>query len=230
MLLHHGQSRWNLENRFAGWYDVDVTQQGVDKAKAAGKAMAAANILPDVVHTSLQTRAIKTANLALREMNRLWVPVRRNWRLNERHYGGLTGLNKAETAEKFGDEQVHIWRRSYDTPPPEMPPNHPDNPNDDPRYANLPPDVLPTTECLKDVVDRILPYWFDAIIPDLRMHDIVLIAAHGSSLRALVKHLSNISDDDISSLNIPTGVPLVYEIDARGRPTSDTPVEDRYVS
>ncbi len=230
VLLRHGQSQWNLENRFTGWYDVDVTKQGADEAIAAGKAMAAVNMLPDIVHTSLQTRAIKTANLALREMNRLWVPVRRNWRLNERHYGGLTGLNKAETAEKFGDEQVHIWRRSYDTRPPAMPAGHPDNPNDDPRYANLPPDVLPTTECLKDVVDRMLPYWFDSIIPDLRHNDTVLIAAHGNSLRALVKHLSNIGDADISSLNIPTGVPLVYEIDEHGRPTTDTPVEDRYLT
>ncbi len=230
VLLRHGQSQWNLENRFTGWFDVDVTKQGADEAIAAGHAMTAAGVLPDVVHTSLQTRAIKTANLSLREMDRLWVPVRRHWRLNERHYGGLTGLNKAETAEKFGDEQVHIWRRSYDTPPPEMPADHPDNPNADPRYANLPPDVLPTTECLKDVVERMLPYWFDAIIPDLRTHDTVLVAAHGNSLRALVKHLSNIGDDDISSLNIPTGVPLVYEIDPEGRPATDAPVEDRYLT
>ncbi|NNE95330.1 MAG: 2,3-diphosphoglycerate-dependent phosphoglycerate mutase [Acidimicrobiales bacterium] len=229
VLLRHGQSQWNLENRFTGWYDVDITDQGATEAITAGATMRTAGVLPDIVHTSLQTRAIKTANLTLREMDRLWIPVRRHWRLNERHYGGLTGLDKAETAEKFGDEQVHIWRRSYDTPPPEMPAEHPDNPNADPRYANLPPDVLPTTECLRDVVDRMLPYWFDAIIPDLRVYDTVLIAAHGNSLRALVKHLSGISDNEIPNLNIPTGVPLIYEIDSHGRPTEDTPVEDRYL-
>lgn len=229
VLLRHGQSQWNLENRFTGWFDVDVTSAGADEAIAAGHTMKTAGLLPDIVHTSLQTRAIKTANLALRELDRLWIPVRRHWRLNERHYGGLTGLNKAETAEKFGDDQVHIWRRSYTTPPPEMPADHPDNPNRDPRYAHLPPDVLPTTECLADVVERMLPYWFDAIIPDLRIHPVVLIAAHGNSLRALVKHLSHISDDDIPNLNIPTGVPLVYEIGSNGRPTSDEPVEDRYL-
>ncbi|NNF54692.1 MAG: 2,3-diphosphoglycerate-dependent phosphoglycerate mutase [Acidimicrobiales bacterium] len=229
VLLRHGQSQWNLENRFTGWFDVDVTEEGAAEAKAAGQALASAGILPDLVHTSLQTRAIKTANLSLRELDRLWVPVRRHWRLNERHYGGLTGLNKAETAEKYGDEQVHIWRRSYDTRPPEMPAGHPDNPNTDPRYANLPPDVLPTTECLKDVVERMLPYWFDVIIPDLANNDVILIAAHGNSLRALVKHLSRIPDEDISSLNIPTGVPLVYEIGADGRPTDAAAVEDRYL-
>jgi 2,3-bisphosphoglycerate-dependent phosphoglycerate mutase len=229
VLLRPGQSEWNLENRFTGWYDVDVTSQGADEAGAAGQSMAAAGLLPDIVHTSLQTRAIKTANLSLRELNRLWIPVRRHWRLNERHYGGLTGLNKAETAEKYGDEQVHIWRRSYDVPPPEMPADHPDNPNSDPRYARLPPDVLPTTECLRDVVERMLPYWFDAIIPDLAIADIVLIAAHGNSLRALVKHLSGISDDDIPNLNIPTGVPLVYEIGPDFRPVAGTPIEGRYL-
>lgn len=230
VLLRHGQSQWNLENRFTGWFDVDITKQGADEAIEAGQKMKASGMLPDVVHTSLQTRAIKTANLSLREMDRLWIPVRRHWRLNERHYGGLTGLNKAETAELHGEEQVHIWRRSYDIPPPEMPADHPDNPNKDPRYANLPPDVLPTTECLKDVVNRMLPYWFDAIVPDLRSHQVVMVAAHGNSLRALVKHLSGIADDEISSLNIPTGVPLIYDIDPAGRPTADTPVSDRYLA
>ncbi len=229
VLLRHGQSQWNLDNRFTGWFDVDVTDEGAAEAKAAGQAMAKAGILPDLVHTSLQTRAIKTANLSLRELDRVWVPVRRHWRLNERHYGGLTGLNKAETAEKYGAEQVHIWRRSYDTRPPAMPADHPDNPNTDPRYAKLPPDVLPNTECLKDVVERMLPYWFDVIIPDLATNDVVLVAAHGNSLRALVKHLSQIPDEEISSLNIPTGVPLIYGIGSDGRPTDAAPVEDRYL-
>ena len=229
VLLRHGQSQWNLDNRFTGWFDVDVTEEGAAEAKAAGQAMVKAGILPDLVHTSLQTRAIKTANLSLRELDRLWVPVRRHWRLNERHYGGLTGLNKAETAEKYGDEQVHIWRRSYDTRPPAMPADHPDNPNTDPRYAKLPPDVLPNTECLKDVVERMLPYWFDVIIPDLATNDVVLVAAHGNSLRALVKHLSQIPDEEISSLNIPTGVPLIYGIGSDGRPIDAAPVEERYL-
>ncbi len=229
VLLRHGQSEWNLQNRFTGWFDVDVTDQGAAEAVAAGATLAAAGLTPDIVHTSLQTRAIKTANLSLRKMSRLWIPVRRHWRLNERHYGGLTGLNKAETAEKYGDGQVHIWRRSYDVPPPAMPEDHPDNPNTDPRYARLPPDVLPNTECLKDVVERILPYWFDAIVPDLAIADIVLIAAHDNSLRALVKHLSGISDEEISNLKIPAAVPLVYEIGPDCRPVDDTPIEDRYL-
>jgi 2,3-bisphosphoglycerate-dependent phosphoglycerate mutase len=228
-MLRHGESQWNLENRFTGWYDVDVTKKGAGEAIDAGRTLLGAGVLPDVVHTSLQTRAIKTANLSLREMDRLWVPVRRHWRLNERHYGGLTGLNKAATAEKYGDEQVHIWRRSYNTPPPEMPSDHPDNPNTDPRYANLPPDVLPTTECLRDVVYRILPYWFDVIVPDLGIYDTVLIAAHCNSLRALVKHLSNLTDDEIPNLDIPRGIPLIYEIDSHGHPTTTTPVENRYL-
>lgn len=229
VLLRDGQCQWNLENRFVGWCDIDITQKGADDAIQCGRTLRGARILPDVVHTSLQTRAIKTANLALREMARLWIPVRRHWRLNERHYGGLTGLNNDEAADRYGNEQLHLFHRSYDTPPPEMPADHPDNPNTDHRYATLPPDVLPTAECLGDVVDRILPYWFEAIVPDLRIHDTVLIASHGHSLKALVKHLSNIDDHEITNLNILSGVPLIYDIDAHGRPTTDTPVEDRYL-
>ncbi len=227
--MRHGESQWNLENRFTGWYDVDITSKGAGRVIQAGRNLLAAGVLPDVVHTSLQTRAIKTANLSLRESNRLWVPVRRHWRLNERHYGGLTGLDKAATAQEYGDEQVHIWRRSYDTRPPEMSSDHPHNPNIDPRYANLPPDLLPTTECLRDVVDRLLPYWFDAIIPDVRTYGTVLIAAHGNSLRALVKHLANLTEDEIASLDIERGVPLIFEIDSNGRPTTETPIGDRYL-
>ncbi|MFW2383101.1 MAG: 2,3-bisphosphoglycerate-dependent phosphoglycerate mutase [Acidimicrobiales bacterium] len=229
VLLRDGQSQWNLEDRFAGWYDIDITRTGADEAIESGRTLLEAGILPDVVHTSVQTRAIKTANLALRQMARLWIPVRRHWRLNERHYGGLTGMNRDEATKRYGHDQVLIWLRSYDTPPPEMPPGHPDNPNTDPRYARLAPDVVPTAECLKDVVDRILPYWFDAIVTDLGVHDTVLIASHSNSLRALVKHLSNIGDDEITNVNILTGVPLIYEVDALGRPTMDTPVEDRYL-
>ena len=230
VLLRHGQSQWNLENRFTGWDDVDVTGPGAQEAVGAGATMRQAGVLPGIVHTSLQTRAIKTANLALREMHRLWIPVRRHWRLNQRHYGALTGLNQAEASERFGDQQVRIWSGGYDGLPPEMPGDHSDNPNADPRYAGIPPDVLPTTESLRDVVDRVLPFWFDAIIPDLRAYNTVLIAAHSNSLRALVKHLSNVGDDEIPNLNVPTGVPLIYEIDGHGRPTEDIPVEDRYLT
>jgi 2,3-bisphosphoglycerate-dependent phosphoglycerate mutase len=229
VLLCHGESQWNLENRFTGWCDADLTRKGAGQAAEAGRTLLAAGVLPDVVHTSLQTRAIKTANLSLRESSRLWVPVRRHWRLNERHYGGLTGLDKAMAAREYGDEQVRIWRRSYDTPPPEMPADHPDNPNTDPRYANVPRDVLPTTECLRDVVDRVLPYWIDAIIPDVRVHGTVLVAAHENSLRALVKHLANLTDEEIPDLTITRGLPLIFEIDSDGRPTTDTAMEDRYL-
>ncbi|MFV0260453.1 MAG: 2,3-diphosphoglycerate-dependent phosphoglycerate mutase [Acidimicrobiales bacterium] len=230
ILLRHGQSQWNLENRFTGWFDVGLTDQGRAEATSAGERLAGAGILPDLLHTSLQTRAIATADLALASLDRLWIPVRRHWRLNERHYGGLTGLNKDEMRELHGEEQVHIWRRSYDVPPPPMPDGHPDNPNTDPRYASVPPDVLPTTECLADVVERMLPYWFDAVCPDLASGATVMVAAHGNSLRALVKHLQGISDDEIPSLNIPTGVPLLYTIGSDFRPTDDRPVEDRYLT
>ena len=186
--------------------------------------MAEAGVLPDVVHTSVQTRAIRTAQLSLDEMDRLWIPVRRSWRLNERHYGALQGKDKKQTGEEHGADQVFTWRRSYDTPPPPLAPDDERHPRHDPRYASLPPDVLPASECLKDVVERMLPYWFDAVIPDLAAGHCVLIAAHGNSLRALVKHLDGISDDEISELNIPTGVPLVYDLDDDFHPAEDKPV------
>ncbi len=213
VLLRHGQSTWNLENRFTGWVDVPLTQAGREEALEAGRQVAEANLRPDVVHTSLLLRAIQTADLALEEMGRLWIPVRRSWRLNERHYGALTGLNKSETAAKHGEEQVKVWRRSYDVPPPPVDPSSPYHPAQDERYAELPADLLPATECLKDVVARMLPYWYDAIVPDLRAGMTVLVAAHGNSLRALVKHLDGLSDQEVVELNIPTGVPRAYELD-----------------
>ena len=193
VLLRHGESTWNAENLFTGWWDVDLSPAGEVQATQSGAVMADAEIALDVVHTSLQTRAIRTANLALDEMGLSWLPVRRHWRLNERHYGDLTGKNKAETTEKYGEEQVFIWRRSYDVRPPATAPDNPYNPNSDRRYADLPPEVLPSSECLADVVDRMLPYWFDGIVPDLAMGRVVLVAAHGNSLRALIKHLDRIS-------------------------------------
>ncbi len=214
VLLRHGESTWNLEGKFTGWHDVDLSPTGEDQAREAGRVLVSENLLPDVVHTSLQKRAIRTANLALEEMDRLWIPVRRSWRLNERHYGALQGLDKAATREKYGDEQFHLFRRSYSTPPPPLEPDDPRHPRFDPRYADLPPDLLPATECLADVVERMLPYWDDDIVPDLRAGKVVLVAAHGNSLRALVKHLDGISDDDIAELNIPTGIPLRYELDS----------------
>ena len=218
VLLRHGQSVWNQENLFTGWWDADLTDQGVDEARAGGRTLREAGVLPTVLHTSLQTRAIRTANLALEELGRLWVPVRRSWRLNERHYGDLTGKDKKQVAEEFGPDQLKIWRRSYDTPPPPIAADNAFDPNTDPRYAALPPDLLPATECLKDVVERMLPYWYDAIVPDLRAGKTVLVAAHGNSLRGLVKHLDGISDDDIAELNLPTGVPIRYELGADLRP------------
>lgn len=229
VLLRHGQSVWNLENLFTGWYDADLTELGVEEARAGGSLLAERDVLPDVCHTSLQTRAIRTAHLSLAECDRLWVPVRRHWRLNERHYGDLTGRDKAETAERFGDEQVHIWRRSYDVPPPPIADDNRFNPNADPRYADVPTELRPDSECLRDVVERMLPYWFDQIIPDLANGKTVLVAAHGNSLRALVKHLDRISDDEIPGLNIPTGRPLVYELDDDFHPVQDKPVDDRYL-
>ncbi|MFP3906486.1 MAG: phosphoglyceromutase [Acidimicrobiales bacterium] len=229
VLLRHGQSTWNEENLFTGWHDVDLTVAGEAEAVAAGPAMVEAGVLPDVVHTSVQKRAIRTANLTLDAMDRAWIPVRRSWRLNERHYGDLTGKNKKETAEQFGDDQVHIWRRSYDTPPPPLDPSNPYQPTDDPRYRRLAPDVLPATECLKDVVERMLPWWYDAIVADLRAGNVVLVVAHGNSLRALVKHLDAISDDDISELNIPTGIPVRYELDADMAPDPVEHFHQRYL-
>ena len=227
ILLRHGQSTWNAENLFTGWWDADLSELGITEAATAGTLMAEAGLVPDVVHTSLQTRAIRTANLALDAMGLLWLPVKRHWRLNERHYGDLTGQNKAEATEKFGADQVKVWRRAYGTPPPAITPENRFNPNADPRYAQIPPDVLPASECLADVVDRMLPYWFDQIVPDLAGGRTVLLAAHGNSLRALVKHLDGISDEDITGLDIPTGVPLVYELDENARPTEAKPVLTR---
>ncbi len=227
VLLRHGQSTWNADNLFTGWWDADLSEKGRVEAAEAGTLMAAAGLAPDVLHTSLQTRAIRTANLALDAMGLLWVPVKRHWRLNERHYGDLTGRNKAEATAQFGEDQVKVWRRSYDTPPPPTSAENAFDPNTDPRYAQVPVDVLPRSECLADVVDRMLPYWFDVIVPDLAGGRTVLIAAHGNSLRALVKHLDGISDDDIAGLDIPTGVPLVYELDDDARPTEAKPVLSR---
>lgn len=214
VLLRHGQSTWNLENRFTGWMDVGLTEQGVDEARSAGRLLLAEGYGFDRVFTSLQKRAIYTANLTLGEMDLSWLPVERSWRLNERHYGALQGLNKKETAEQHGPEQVHEWRRSYNVPPPPLDKDDERHSRHDPRYASLAPDLLPATECLEDVVERMIPYWHDAIVPTLRRGERPLVAAHGNSLRALVKHLDGVSDEEIPSLNIPTGIPLVYELDA----------------
>jgi 2,3-bisphosphoglycerate-dependent phosphoglycerate mutase len=218
-LIRHGQSVWNAENLFTGWWDADLSDQGRAEATAGGHLLAEAGIRPDVVYTSLQTRAIRTANLVLDAMDLLWLPVHRHWRLNERHYGDLTGRNKAEASAEYGEDQVKVWRRSYDVPPPPITAGNPTNPNTDARYATVPPDVLPASECLKDVVARMLPYWFDVIVPDLAGGRTVLVAAHGNSIRALAKHLEEISDADITGVEIPTGVPLVYELDDAARPT-----------
>ncbi|MGR6329391.1 2,3-diphosphoglycerate-dependent phosphoglycerate mutase [Sphingomonas sp. XXL09] len=210
VLIRHGQSAWNLENRFTGWWDVDVTDKGAAEARAAGELMAAKGLDFDMTFTSLQTRAIKTLNLALEAMGRLWLPVEKDWRLNERHYGGLTGLDKAETAARHGDEQVHIWRRSFDVPPPPLEPGSAYDLSQDRRYAGI---AIPQTESLKDTIARVLPYWDARIAPALKDGQRVLISAHGNSLRALVKHLSGISDEEITGLEIPTGQPIVYELD-----------------
>lgn len=213
VLLRHGESTWNKENRFTGWTDVDLTEKGVGEARQAGKTLKADGYEFDVAFTSVLTRALRTLNLALDELESLWIPVHKSWRLNERHYGALQGLNKAETAQKFGEEQVLIWRRSYDIQPPALEKSDPRFPGNDRRYDDLDPRTLPTTECLKDTVVRFLPYWQDAIVPALNENKRVIIAAHGNSLRALVKYLDNISDQEIVALNIPTGIPLVYELD-----------------
>jgi len=220
ILVRHGESTWNKENRFTGWTDVDLSDKGVEEAKAAGRLLADEGIAVDIAHTSVQKRAIRTLQLALEAADRLWIPVIKSWRLNERHYGALQGLDKAETLEQHGEELFMLWRRSYDTPPPALSYDDERHPRFDPRYRDLPPDVLPATECLKDVVVRMLPYWQDTISADLRAGRIVLVAAHGNSLRALVKHLDGISDDDIAGLNIPTGIPLRYELDDDLRPMS----------
>jgi len=213
VLLRHGESVWNKENRFTGWKDVDLTEKGVQEAKRAGEFMKKEGLVFDVAYTSVLKRAIRTLNLALNEMDLQWIPIDKTWRLNERHYGGLQGLNKSETAEKFGEEQVLIWRRSYDTPPPALETSDERYPGHDPRYKNLTNAELPVTECLKDTVARFLPYWHETIAPTIKSGKRVIIAAHGNSLRSLVKYLDNISDEDIVGLNIPTGMPLVYELD-----------------
>lgn len=218
ILLRHGQSEWNALNLFTGWVDVDVTEQGAAEAVRGGEMMKEAGILPDILHTSVLRRAIHTAEKALHACDRHWIPVRRHWRLNERHYGALQGKNKKETLDAYGEEQFMLWRRSYDTPPPPIDPDDPYAQTYDPRYAGLAPELRPATECLKDVVERMLPYWYDQIIPDLLTGQTVLVTAHGNSLRALVKHLDGISDEDIAGLNIPTGIPLVYQLDANFKP------------
>lgn len=219
VLIRHGQSTWNLENRFTGWWDVDVTEKGAAEARAAGVLMREKGLDFDCTFTSLQSRAIKTLNLALEEMGRLWLPVEKDWRLNERHYGGLTGLDKAETAAKHGDAQVKIWRRSFDVPPPPLEPGSPYDLSSDRRYSGI---TVPATESLKDTIARVLPYWETRIAPELKSGKRVLISAHGNSLRALVKHLSNIPDEEITSLEIPTGQPIVYDL------ADDLSAIDRY--
>jgi 2,3-bisphosphoglycerate-dependent phosphoglycerate mutase len=219
VLLRHGESEWNSKGLFTGWVDVSLSETGRLEAAAGGRLLSEAGIQPGVVHTSVLTRAIQTANLALEAAGLLWLPVRRSWRLNERHYGALQGKDKAATRDQFGDEQFMLWRRSYDVPPPPIPDDDPLSQASDPRYALLPPEARPATECLKDVVARLLPYWYDAIVPDLAQ-DPVLVVAHGNSLRALVKHLDGIGDAEIAELNIPTGIPLVYELDDSCRPVS----------
>jgi 2,3-bisphosphoglycerate-dependent phosphoglycerate mutase len=218
VLLRHGESDWNRENRFTGWTDVDLSEKGREEAKAAGQLLKKEGYSFDQSYTSVLRRAIRTLWLALDEMHLLWIPVQRSWRLNERHYGALQGLNKAETAAKFGDEQVKIWRRSYDIPPPPLEKNDERFPGFDPRYQDLSPAALPATECLKDTVARFVPYWQDVIAPAIKAGKKVIIAAHGNSLRALVKYLDGISDKDIVELNIPTGIPLVYELDEKLEP------------
>ncbi|MCY3967538.1 MAG: 2,3-diphosphoglycerate-dependent phosphoglycerate mutase [bacterium] len=218
ILLRHGQSQWNASNQFTGWYDCDLTPQGEAEAQRTAQWLTQANVLPDVVHTSLQTRAIRTAELALAQLGRSWIPAKRHWRLNERHYGNLTGLDKANTRQKYGDEQLLAWRRGYRTPPPPIADDNPWNPNFDARYANLTPDQIPQSECLADVVARLMPYWYDAIVPDLQAGHTVMVSAHGNSLRALAMHLDQIPEDEIAGLNIPTGMPLVYELSQQMMP------------
>ena len=212
ILLRHGNSDWNQKNLFTGWVDVRLSDQGVREAKHAGELLHKKNVLPDVLYTSVLTRAIQTANLALEEADRLWIPVQRSWRLNERHYGALQGMDKAQTLAQYGPEQFQIWRRSFDVPPPPIADDAEWSQMDDPRYIGIDGEV-PSTECLKDVIDRMIPYWNSDIVPDLKCGKTVLVTAHGNSLRALVKHLDGVSDDDIAELNIPTGIPLVYELD-----------------
>lgn len=218
VMLRHGESTWNLENRFTGWTDVALTPTGVSQAMSAGQLLKAEGFDFDLVYTSVLKRCIHTTNYTLDEMDRAWLPVIKHWRLNERHYGALQGLDKAETAKKFGDEQVLIWRRSYDTPPPALDPADPRCERSDPRYARLKPEEVPLTECLKDTVARVLPFWEESIARAIKAGQRVLIVAHGNSMRALIKHLDGISDADIVGLNVPNGIPLVYELDAALKP------------
>lgn len=221
VMLRHGRSDWNDKNLFTGWYDSDLSEAGEAEAREAGRLLREEGIRPAVVHTSVLTRAVRTATLALEVMEMTWIPVRRHWRLNERHYGALQGLDKTATSEKYGEDQVHKWRRSYDVRPPELEADDERNADRDPRYQGLPAELLPPTECLKDVVVRMLPYWYDFLVPDLRQDGPVLVSAHGNSLRALVKHLKAISDEDIPGLEIPTGVPWVFELGDDFKPTGD---------
>jgi 2,3-bisphosphoglycerate-dependent phosphoglycerate mutase len=219
VLLRHGESRWNELNLFTGWVDVDLTPLGEEQARAGGRLLAGAGLAPTVVHTSVLTRATRTANLALEECGRTWLPVRRSWRLNERHYGDLQGKDKKAVREQYGEDQFMLWRRSYDVPPPPIEAGSEHDVSGDERYALLPPDLVPRTECLADVVARMLPYWYDAVVPDLRAGSTVLVAAHGNSLRALVMHLDGLSREEVVGLNIPTGQPLRYDLDDDLRPT-----------
>ena len=218
VLIRHGESTWNLENRFTGWTDVDLTPTGVEQAQQAGRMLKAEGYDFDIAYTSVLKRAIRTLHLALDEMDRLWLPTVKHWRLNERHYGALQGLNKAETAQKHGDAQVLVWRRSYDTPPPALEPTDPRSERGDPRYARLQPGEVPLTECLKDTVARVLPFWNESMAPAILAGKRIVVSAHGNSIRALVKYLDNISETDIVELNIPNGIPLVYELDAGLKP------------
>jgi 2,3-bisphosphoglycerate-dependent phosphoglycerate mutase len=213
ILLRHGESEWNSKNLFTGWVDVDLTPKGEDEARRGGELLAQQGLFPEVLHTSLLRRAVRTAELSLNAMGRNWLPVRRSWRLNERHYGALQGKNKGQVREEFGEEQFMLWRRSYDVPPPPLAVDSEFSQDADPRYADLPPELRPATECLADVVARMLPYWYDGIVPDLRTGRTVLVVAHGNSLRALVMHLDGLSREDVVGLNIPTGIPLRYELD-----------------
>ena len=219
ILLRHGHSEWNAKNLFTGWVDVDLNEQGVDEALRGAELLAEAGLAPDVLHTSLLRRAIRTAEIVLNGIDRHWIPVRRSWRLNERHYGALQGKDKKETLEQFGEEQFMLWRRSYDVPPPAIDDDNEFSQSSDPRYAALPPELMPRTEALANVLERMLPYWYDAIVPDLLAGHVVLVTAHGNSLRALVKHLDGLSEEAVVGLNIPTGIPLVYDLDADLKPT-----------
>ncbi len=218
VLIRHGESTWNLENRFTGWVDVDLTATGIEQAKTAGQLLKAEGYEFDLAYTSVLKRAIRTLWLTLDEMDRTWLPVMKSWRLNERHYGALQGLNKAETAKKFGDEQVLIWRRSYDTPPPALEATDARSERTDIRYAKLKPEDIPLTECLKDTVARVIPFWNESMAPAIKAGKRIVVAAHGNSIRALIKYLDGISDEAIVSLNIPNGIPLVYELDAQLKP------------